>query len=131
MNYNDAKFFSKFMWLIYILIGLGGITYVNKLQNQPPVMEETTTNSSQSTSTFFEVFDTQDISSDEEVEENKRSYLYKVEIVEDLTPSQYDKISKDIIEKAKNNMTDESELNSVNVKFYIGQEEVHSYNMEN
>lgn len=131
MNYNDAKFFSKIMWLVYILIGLGGITYVNKLQYQPPVIEETTNMSSQSTNTFFEVFDTQDISSDTELEDNKRSYLYKVEVVEQLTPSQYDRISKEIIEKAKQDINDDNELNSVNIKFYIGNEEVHNYNLDN
>lgn len=131
MNYNNSKFFSKVMWIIYILIGLSGITYVVKQQNKLPVIQENTV-ISQTQDTFFEVFDTQDISTDDDIENNKRSYSYKVEIVEGLSSSQYDKISNEIIENTKKDISkDNVELNSIDIKFYIGKDEVHNYTLEN
>ena len=134
MNYNQAKFFSKIMWIIYILIGLGAITYIQKQQYKVPIIEENTTVSNQEEDVFFEVFGSEDVSTETDIENNKRSYVYKVEVLDELDTYKYQSISNNIIRDVESDIkkADENiDLNSIEVQFYIGNEIVHTYTHEN
>lgn len=134
MNYNQAKFFSKFMWLIYILIGLGAITYIQKQQYKIPIIEENAPVSSQKEDVFFEVIGSEDVSTETDVENNQRSYIYKVEVLDKLDTYKYQSISSNIIRDVESDIkkSDKNiDLNSVEIQFYKGNEVVHTYTHEN
>lgn len=131
MNYNEVKFLSKLMWLIYIVIGLAGITYVHKLEYKVPIVDEDEIIYNEDV--FFEFLGYEDISTEKEKELNKHSYIFKVEIFDRLTNSMYQNIANNIIRDVQTDIKKIDKninLNNIEVQFYIGKDMVHSYNDE-
>ena len=104
MNYQQSKFLGKIMWIVYILIGLFAISHIIKEQNKLPVIEDVPSYEYQNNDIYYAVIDNEDISTQEDISQNKRSYIYKVEILEDLNSLQYDKIAKEVVNSVKSSV---------------------------
>lgn len=130
MNYNDSKLYGKLMWIIYILIGLYGLTYITKQQNKLPIIDETELNYELEDSISYEIINNQDISTEKELLDNKRSYIYEVEVMQELTTAEYDSISNEIISAVKSSVKQQNKaisINNIQIDFIKDNKNIYNY----
>lgn len=134
MKYNESKFLAQFMWIIYILIGLFVFNYVKKEENNLPVIDENEIILPVEEKATYKVIGNLDITTKEDIKNNKRSYIYEVEVFDNLTASQYEKISQEVISAVKNiinSSSNEISLKKVQINFLINNKVIYNYIFEN